>query len=84
MQPIFRQDPAPVLALDHGGLEAELRRADGGDVAARPGADHHDSICCIAHRRYLSTFWVLLACIVPQLIGGEPEQGVWGSARIGS
>ena len=28
--------------LDHGDLHAELRRADGGDIAARPGADHDD------------------------------------------
>ena len=31
-------------ALDHGGLQAELRGADRGDVAARPGADHDDVV----------------------------------------
>jgi hypothetical protein len=28
-------------AFDAGGLESQLRRADRGDVAARPAADHH-------------------------------------------
>jgi hypothetical protein len=34
--------PAPVLLLDHGHVLAELGRADGGDVAAGPGAEDDD------------------------------------------
>ena len=35
-------DAAQIFALDDRGLEAELRRADRGDVAAGPGADDDD------------------------------------------
>ena len=37
-------DPTEVLALDAGGLEAELRAADRRDVAAGAGADHDDIV----------------------------------------
>ena len=33
-------DAAEMAALDHGGLEAQLRSADRGDIAARSGADN--------------------------------------------
>ena len=35
-------DAAPVLLLDDRGRQAELGRADGGDVPARAGAQHDD------------------------------------------
>ncbi len=41
-------DAAEMLALDDGGLEAELGGADGGDVAARPAADD-DHVIDIRH-----------------------------------
>ena len=51
------RDAAPVQAgaaehrraLDDGGLQAELRGADRGDVAAGAGADHHD-VVFVRHR----------------------------------
>src|SRR5690606_32514857 len=51
----LRRDAAPVgadaghvLALDNGGLHAELGSTDGGDVAAGSGADD-DEIVCVSH-----------------------------------
>ena len=45
MQPIFRQVPPSVGALlDHGHLHAELRRADGADIAAGAGADDDEIV----------------------------------------
>ncbi len=38
-----------MLALDHGRLEAELGRADGGDIAAGAAADDDDVELCISH-----------------------------------
>ena len=35
---------AQMLALHHGGLEAKLRRANGGDITARPAADDEDVV----------------------------------------
>ena len=37
-------DAAEVLALDDRGLEAKLRRADRGDIAAGAGAEHDDVV----------------------------------------
>src|SRR6185312_11274958 len=42
-------DAAEIFALDNGRLEAELRRADGGDVAAGAGADDDDVEGGIGH-----------------------------------
>ena len=42
-------DAAEILALDDRGLEAELRRADGGDIAARSGADDDDVEGGVSH-----------------------------------
>ncbi len=42
-------DAAQMLALDDGRLEAELRRADGCDVAAGSAADDQDVIKGICH-----------------------------------
>ena len=42
-------DAAEALALDHGGLEAELARADRGDIAARSAADDDHVIGRIGH-----------------------------------
>jgi len=50
------RDAAPVQAgaaedgraFDHGRLEADLRGADGGHVAARPRADH-DNVVLVSH-----------------------------------
>src|SRR5690606_29092499 len=44
----IRTDAGHVLALDNGGLHAELRGTDGGDVAAGSGADD-DEIVCVSH-----------------------------------
>src|SRR5262249_43125774 len=41
-------DPAELRALDARGLEAELRAADRGDVAAGPRTDH-DDVVCVTH-----------------------------------
>jgi hypothetical protein len=40
--PPVEANAAEIIALDDRGLEAELRGADGGNVAARPGADDDD------------------------------------------
>ena len=42
-------DAAQIFALDDGGLEAELRRADGADIAARPRADDDDVEIGLCH-----------------------------------
>ena len=45
MQPILRQVPPKVgVLLDHGDLQAELRRADGADIAAGAGADDDEIV----------------------------------------
>ena len=45
MQPHEQAGPAErLLFLDDGDREAELRGADGGDVAAGAGADHDDVV----------------------------------------
>ncbi len=49
MQPQFRQMPPKIIALDDRGLEAELRRADGADIAAGAGADDDDVEGCVGH-----------------------------------
>ena len=41
-------DAAEQLALDDRGLEAELRRADRGDIAAGPGAED-DEVVSVSH-----------------------------------
>ena len=43
-------DAAQVLALDHRGLHAELRRADRRHIAARPGSDHGEIAFMFGHR----------------------------------
>ena len=40
-----------MLALDHGGLHAELGGADGGDIAARSSADDDEVETGIGHNR---------------------------------
>ena len=40
---------ADLVLLDHGGLHPELRGADRGDVATRPGADDHAVVSGIGH-----------------------------------
>src|SRR5262249_37716150 len=42
-------DAAEIFPFDNGRLETELRRADGGDVAARPRADDDDVEGGISH-----------------------------------
>ena len=42
-------DAAEVLALHHRGLHAELRRADGGDVAAGAAAEHDQVEALVSH-----------------------------------
>ena len=42
-------DAAEVLALHHRGLHAELRGADGGDIAAGPAAQHDDIEVLVSH-----------------------------------
>ncbi len=44
MQPQLEQMPAEMLALDDRRLEAELRGADSGDIAAGAGADDDDVV----------------------------------------
>ncbi len=39
--------------FDAGGLEAELRRLDGADIAARTAADHHHVECLFRHVQIL-------------------------------
>ena len=53
MQPDVEADAAPVLLLHDGDLEAELGGTDGGDVAARAGAQH-DDVEVLAHGRRAS------------------------------
>ncbi len=48
-------DAAQPVALDDGRLEAELRRADGGDIAAGPGTDDEDVEARIRHCTALSS-----------------------------
>ena len=49
MQPTLRQVPPWRGALlHHGDLHPELRRADGADIAAGPGADDDRSKCSFA------------------------------------
>src|SRR3989304_365258 len=48
-------DAAELIALDDGGLEAELRRPDRGHVSARPGADHQDVKTGFRHPALLFT-----------------------------
>src|SRR5690606_32568540 len=50
----IRTDAGHVLALDDGGLHAELGSTDGGDVAAGSGADD-DEIVCVSHGVPLET-----------------------------
>jgi hypothetical protein len=42
-------DAAEIVALDDCRLEAELSGADGGDIAARTGADDHNVETCLSH-----------------------------------
>ena len=42
-------DAAQIVALDDGGLESELRRADGADITARAGADDDDVEVRVGH-----------------------------------
>jgi len=49
MQPQLLQMPAEIRLLDDGGLEAELRGPDRGDVAARPRADDDNVERGISH-----------------------------------
>ena len=54
-------DPAKELALDDRGLEPELRGADRGDIAAGPGAQHHNIVIvshCFPLPRRLAVFRV--------------------------
>ena len=46
---------AEIIALDNRGLEAELRRADSGDVAAGPGADDDDVESGVGHHTTIIT-----------------------------
>ena len=56
MQPMLRQVPPKVLSLlDHRGLQAELRRADGADIAAGAGADDDEIVSHDIHARFFFT-----------------------------
>ena len=48
-------DAAEIVALDDRRLEAELRRADGGDVAAGPGTDDEDVERGVGHHTTIIT-----------------------------
>ena len=47
---VVQAAPAELVALDDGRLLAELRGADRGHVAARPGADHDAVVGVLGHR----------------------------------
>ena len=49
-------DAAEMLALDDGGLHAELRGADGRDIAARPAADDDDVEFLLVGHQISSSF----------------------------
>ena len=56
MQPQLRHvPPSDGRALDHRGLQPELRRTDGGDVAARARADDHDVVFVRHYPFFLSS-----------------------------
>src|ERR1700722_2692858 len=69
MQQRFRRDTADVetgaaesgVLLDHGGLQAKLRRAKGADIAARTGTDDDE---IVGHDNHLL---IVIAGLVPAI-----------------
>ncbi|MNC87299.1 hypothetical protein D3C83_30150 [compost metagenome] len=47
-----RLAPVRLPVVDAGGLQSQLRRANRGDVAARPAADHHH-VVLLGHAKIL-------------------------------
>ena len=71
MQPQFEADAAEIVALDDRGLEAELRRADRGDIAARARADDDDVETGVGHRVPFVSIAICLLYMVHQLGHGN-------------
>src|SRR5271170_7220038 len=69
-------DAAEIIALDDGGLEAELRGADGADIAARARADDDDVEIRLSHSNPSpllgpSIIWVAARDVIARFLVGD-------------
>jgi hypothetical protein len=64
-------DAAEIRALDDRGLEAELRRADGGDVTAGAGADDQDVEAGVGHEMLSIRIQTVTASLTPASRSGS-------------